>query len=173
MPNGNISYIKFNIFLPNDISDQPEKHFESNGSVPDVKVTSSDSSDCKEAAVAPSKSDTELENEDAPVSTQNGEISESNSKNDVTSSSLSQENGEVTSKGKGKALAKTNISKTQVNVRPKRNAKQLYKTLLDFEEDSEDTEDEEDKTFEGPNGKFGNILIFILFIKIHIIETFH
>ncbi|XP_018576216.1 probable protein phosphatase 2C 21 [Anoplophora glabripennis] len=134
-----------------DVEDQPEKHSETNGSVPEGKVTSSDSPDCKEAAVAPSNADSELKKEEIPVSSQNGEVSESDSKDDVTSSSVSQENGEVTSKGKGKALAKTKVSKTPVNVRPKRNAKQLYKTLLDFGEDSEDTEDEEDKNFEGPN----------------------
>lgn len=141
------------------ILDEPEKHSETNG-----KVTSSDSPDCKEAAVAPSNVDSASTKEEVPVSTQNGEVCESDSKNDVTSSSVSQENGEVSSKGKGKALAKTKVPKTPVNVRPKRNAKQLYKTLLDFGEDSEDTEDEEDKNFEGPNGESELIIFQYLFI---------
>ncbi|KAJ8967533.1 hypothetical protein NQ314_002848 [Rhamnusium bicolor] len=118
---------------------------ETNGSVPEIKVTSPDSSDSKEAAVATPKNEAEADKEETPVSTQNGEVSEAQPKDDVTSSSVSQENGEVTCKGKGKALAKTKSPKKPVNVRPKRNAKQLYKTLLDFGQDNGSSDDDDEE----------------------------
>ncbi|KAJ8912919.1 hypothetical protein NQ315_017249 [Exocentrus adspersus] len=138
--------------LTSNITGEKEKHSETNGCIPDGNVTSSDSPKYKEAKEAiASSNEVEPQKGEREASTQNGEVSESESKSDVTSSSTFHENGEVISKGKGKGKAPAKTI-TPVNVRPKRNANQLYKTLLTFEEeDSEDTEDEDDKTFEGPN----------------------
>uniref|UniRef100_A0A6P7GGT6 protein-serine/threonine phosphatase n=1 Tax=Diabrotica virgifera virgifera TaxID=50390 RepID=A0A6P7GGT6_DIAVI len=113
-------------------SSSPEK----NGSIPEIKVTSSESPESKDA---PQESQV----------TQNGEASE-DVKTDVTSSTP-QENGDVSNKGKGKAPIPKSPQKPAVT-RPKRNAKQLYKKLLDFKpEEESDSEDEDDTTFEGPN----------------------
>ncbi|CAH0556145.1 unnamed protein product [Brassicogethes aeneus] len=124
-----------------------------NGGVPEIKVSSPDSSDAdkKEADAGQAKASPETPH-------QNGDVSESKAKDDVSSSSP-HENGDV--KGKGKALAKKSVKPPQkVIARPKRNANQLYRQLLDFggggvgggdgDNSDEDSEDEEDKTFEGP-----------------------
>ncbi|KAG5867765.1 hypothetical protein JTB14_012382 [Gonioctena quinquepunctata] len=130
-----------------EAEEDSKKSSESNGSVPQIQVSSPDSSDSKEAAAAT------VTPKNDEKSLQNGEISESQSKDDI-SSSTPQENGDVSAKGKGKAIAKSKTPpKTPVNDRPKRNASQLYKTLLNFVQETEDdeTEDDEDQTFEGPN----------------------
>ncbi|CAH1154102.1 unnamed protein product [Phaedon cochleariae] len=121
---------------------------EASKSVPDIKLSSPDSSDSKEAAVVTNSEQAPQNEETVSASMQNGQVTDSESKEDVTSSTP-QENGEITKKGKGKAIAHPKTPK--ISERPKRNAKQLYKSLLDFAQCSEeDTEDEEDQTFEGP-----------------------
>ncbi|CAG9831926.1 unnamed protein product [Diabrotica balteata] len=114
-------------------SSSPEK----NGSIPEIKITSSESSESKDVT-------------SESQATQNGEASEDVEKTNVTSS-IPQENGDVSNKGKGKAPIPKSPQKPAVT-RPKRNAKQLYKKLLDFKpEEESDSEDEDDTTFEGPN----------------------
>ncbi|XP_056638931.1 probable protein phosphatase CG10417 [Diorhabda sublineata] len=117
---------------------------EKNGTVMDVKVSSTYNTESKEVTTSSGKE----ENDDIVTPIQNGETTEIGIKIDVTSPSP-QENGDIDKKGKGKAI-KSPIKKN-LSTRPKRNANQLYKTLLNFEDEESDSEDEEDKTFVGPN----------------------
>ncbi|XP_060527784.1 probable protein phosphatase CG10417 [Cylas formicarius] len=127
---------------PNKIEAEISSISESNGSIPEIKITRPDNSNSPKVPLKQKNLET------SEKSDVNGDINEVVDKNGVMSSKSTKA---PPNKIKGKSPRKAE-PKDMLNTRPKRNANQLYKKLLNFGSDSEDeTEDDEDKTFVGPN----------------------